>query len=180
MIAEQQNTPTSAERARWKSKAEQLRDVLANGPRTSQELVELCGHRFSASIHKLREQGYVIERSETSRGECLWVLTGLRNLVEVTDAMKEAYYGSEHWKTTRAARVGFDRGQCVLCGVRFDLEVHHWRYDLFGEKQCDLSTLCHACHVEIHDNPNVSIHFPHYVTPAIAARLQVEANHVQA
>lgn len=171
MIAEQQNKPTDADRKRRKSKADQLLEVLVEGPRTSQELVERCGHRFSASVHKLRERGYVIEQDETVRGEILWRLLGLQERVKVTPEMKEAYYTSGHWRRTRSIRLAFDRRACVMCGVQLDLEVHHWQYDLFAEKQHDLSTLCEACHEWTHGNPNISIHFPHFVSPEVGAKL---------
>ena len=151
--------------------ATELLDVLAEGPKTTSQLVQV-NHRFSASVCVLRKQGWTIYEGKTDSGESLWSLGSRTEMVEVTDEMKAAYYTSEHWKTRRADRLRYDSHQCCLCRMRFCLQVHHWKYELFAEQLKDLCTLCEPCHEAIHKNEHIRIHFPHYVTPEVGQRLE--------
>lgn len=165
------STATTADKRKWKTKAAHLLELLQERPRTSAELIVDHGHRFSASKRVLVEQGYDIRGDKTIDGDILWSLVRHDPRVEVTEEMKAAYYSTPHWKTTRSARLAMDRNTCVFCGLGLTLQVHHWRYDLFAEQLHDLSTVCRQCHEWIHENENITIHFPHYVTPEIAARI---------
>ncbi len=56
-----------------------------------------------------------------------------------------------------------------------ELEVHHWRYELFAESvEEELATFCATHHAAIHKflGPRSDVHFPHYVTPEIAQRIE--------
>lgn len=170
---------TEVDKQRWKSKAQHLLELLQDGPKTTAQLVALHGHRFSASKRVLVEQGYRIHRSTNYAGEIEWTLIGHEPRVEVTDDLKARYYQTQHWKAKRAARLAKDRHECVFCGFQFSLQVHHWRYDLFAECLDDLSTTCEACHRWIHENENISIHFPHYVEPDVARRILDDAGEEQ-
>lgn len=168
------DTVTPEQKQRWKTKAEHLLELLRDGPKTTAQLIVQHGHRFSASKRVLVEQGYEIHRLTTEDGEIAWSLGDHRPMVEVTDDTKSRYYKTRHWQAKRSARLARDRHQCVFCGFELGLQVHHWRYDLFEEKLDDLSTTCEACHRWIHENENISIHFPHYVTPDVAQRITDE------
>ena len=164
--------PRSEERQRWRNKADHLLALLRERPRTTRELIEIHGHRFSASKRLLVERGFTIHRRQMDDGDTEWAIGSYVPRIEVTEDMKAAYYSSSHWHDMRRKRLEFDRRQCVLCRVAFDLQVHHWRYDLFSEQLCDLATLCDACHEAIHANENISIHFPHFVSIDVAERLR--------
>lgn len=158
------------DKQRAKTRAEELLELLQGGPKTTAELV-VWNHRFSASVRLLRERGYQIHRGTTEHGEILWTLHGRRLMVEVTDEMKSAYYLTPHWRAKRQEVLRRDKNTCVFCPYGLRVEVHHWRYELFNEDLRDLTTVCEECHRWIHENEQISIHFPHYVTPEIAARI---------
>jgi hypothetical protein len=159
--------PTKEARA---TSADRLLSLLQDGPKTTAQLIVQHGHRFSAAKRNLVERGWAID-SVTLDGEVTWTRGLYTPLVEVTDEMKAAYYAGEHWKAKRQERLRRDGFACIFCGFGLTLEVHHWKYDLFAESVDDLSTTCAECHEWIHANEQIHIHFPHYVTPEIAARL---------
>lgn len=70
----------------------------------------------------------------------------------------QLYLRSAKWKSKRKARIFQDSGQCVFCGSRHKLEVHHKTYQRFGNEQLnDLVTLCEACHKKTHDQTSLRI-----------------------
>lgn len=149
--------------------ADKVLAALLTGPKSKTQL-EVYGPRVAAYIHQLKKRGHSIG-ADWQDGQYVYAYRGRLN-VEVLDAWKAAYYESFHWQACRRDRLIFDRFACTLCGAsNTELQVHHWCYELFAEKRDDLQTLCDKCHQRIHDNANVTIHFPHYVTPAIAERL---------
>lgn len=152
-----------------RSKMQQILDRLQAGPAASSELKDVC-HRFSACVHRLRQQGYEIFVSNDP--DPVHRLIAYESMVEVTPEMKQAYYETLHWKQKAQERKRFDGFRCCHCRSVFDLQTHHWVYDLFEEDLGDLCTLCDTCHGRIHEYGQVKIHFPRYVTPEIAARLQ--------
>lgn len=163
---------TDCEKQRRRCKADEIRELLEQCPRTTSELA-CVNHRFSACIHLLRQRGWEVREGRSDTGEPLWSLGSFVPRVDVTDDMKQAYYDSQHWKAKRQERLRFDDFSCCLCGMSVDLQVHHWRYDLFAEKLEDLATLCEMCHLSIHQNENIRIHFPHTVTPEIAEKMRL-------
>lgn len=160
-------TPSKEVRA---TSADRLLALLQDGPKTTAQLIVQHGHRFSAAKRVLVERGWTID-AVTIDGEVTWILGPYTPLVEVTDEMKAAYYSTEHWRTKRQERLRFDGFECIFCGFGMNLEVHHWKYDLFCERVEDLATSCAECHEWIHANEQIHIHFPHFVTPEIAAKL---------
>lgn len=157
-----------------RNKADELLRLLMEQPRSTRDLVVLHGHRFSASKRVLVERGWEINTWTNDAGERMWALGPHSPRVEVTDEMQAAYYQTPHWRSTRLKRLALDNHKCVLCPMRMGLEVHHWQYDLFAENVEHLATLCKGCHGMIHAMEGVSIHFPHFVTPDIAARIWSE------
>ncbi len=151
------------------SQASRTLELLEVGPRTTIELFAV-GPRPAAYVRQLRLMGYIIH-SEITGKVATYSLLGQVEMVEVTDAMQSRYYETEHWKRTRRSRLDFDACACRLCGSAHELQVHHWRYDLFAEQLCDLLTVCRTCHLQLHSYENVHCHFPRYVLPEIAERL---------
>lgn len=137
----------------------------------SHELVPVT-HRFSASIHELRNRGHHIEGRRTDDGTFEWLYSGFEPRVAVAAAEKQSYYLTAHWRAKRIERLDMDSYRCVQCHATDELEVHHWRYDLFAEQVQDLTTLCAVCHRKVHDA--LAIHFPKHVSWAVKQRL-VEA-----
>lgn len=70
--------------------------------------------------------------------------------VEVTEAIKEAYWASTHWHEVRERRWAYDKWACVLCKAAEPLQCHHIFYALFEEKLCHVMTVCEACHELCH------------------------------
>lgn len=148
---------------------------LRQGPATTIELTEVAGHRFSCGIHQLTSrEGYIIDRSQHDGGGWLYTLRGQRDLVPVTESMKQAYYHTEHWLKLRARRIEFDKYRCCRCRDGRPLVVHHWVYDLFAEDLGDLETYCAECHDWLHSLNGVRVTFPKLVTQEVALRLKGE------
>jgi DNA-directed RNA polymerase subunit RPC12/RpoP len=163
---------TDDDARRIESNTERVLEMLRIRPRTSSELCAVT-HRFSACIGALRKlRGYVIAGEKLEGGDYVWTLQGEDGTVEVTDEMKAAYYETPHWITTRMQRRELDHYKCVQCVEQVGIEVHHWRYELFAEQMRDLATLCRDCHVRIHENELIKVHFPHRVTREIAEQLR--------
>ena len=147
------------------TRADHLLALLRRGPVSRPELIEF-DHRFSASVNVLRDRGWHIEIADGVHS-----LIGYSPRVRVTETMKEAYYKTQHWKDKRRERMSHDCFQCVNCRSKRELQVHHWVYDLFDEDLADLHTYCAKCHKRIHKCKNVTVHFPKYVSEAVAKRL---------
>lgn len=74
--------------------------------------------------------------------------------VQCTDAMKDAYYETEHWVKIRQQRWEHDNYRCVICPglCESELQCHHICYSLFDEHLGELITVCKDAHELIHDN----------------------------
>lgn len=145
---------------------------LQRGPAHTRELAKIH-HRFSINLQKLRERGYVIDKKRNGKS-CEFRIVRKVEMIEVTDAMKAAYYETEHWLSIRAERLAYDGYRCCFCKAGDCLRVHHWKYDLFAEQIRNLTTLCDECHEELHSYECIKIRFPASVTPQIAALLGTE------
>lgn len=145
-------------------------ELLSRGPQSTMDLMEV-GPRPAAYINSLRQMGHVIESIRNSENLAVYSLLGFSPRVKVTDEMQAAYYETPHWKATRAKRLALDGFCCCHCDKDTDTQVHHWKYDLFAEQLCDLTTLCCECHERVHAYDNVQCHFPRYVTRDIADKL---------
>ncbi|SMB96314.1 Resolvase, N terminal domain [Thermanaeromonas toyohensis ToBE] len=63
----------------------------------------------------------------------------------------EEYLKSEKWQEFRKAVIEHYGYQCVLCGEKKGLEVHHLHYETLGcECVDDVVVLCRDCHVRVH------------------------------
>lgn len=62
------------------------------------------------------------------------------------------YLKSNHWKTKRNERLKLDNFQCLECGSKKNLDVHHLTYKSIGFEKvsADLITLCRNCHTLEH------------------------------
>jgi hypothetical protein len=91
--------------------------------------------------------------------------------VLTTDAIKDAYYETNHWASIRDKRFQHDNFRCVICvgSCRDSIACHHITYNLFGESLNELMTVCDYHHRMIHDNSLLS--FPKGVELWIAERL---------
>ena len=75
--------------------------------------------------------------------------------------LREQYHRQlEHplWLKKRSIILERDNHQCVMCGSKFSLQVHHLRYSE-GKKAWEypnsaLVTLCDECHQKVHSDPN--------------------------
>lgn len=110
--------------------------------------------RLAPTIDMLRNaHGFtILGDGSDSNGYFLQDLRQRPCKVHVTDAIKEAYYETDHWRETRDERMQRDDMLCVLCGEFSQLQVHHVTYrNLFHEPLCDLMTVCETCHSRIHE-----------------------------
>lgn len=92
--------------------------------------------------------------------------------VRCSQAIRDAYYKTEHWECVRDERYQFDNYRCVACTGKChdELNCHHLTYSrLFGEKLDDLITVCTTHHKLIHDESLLK--FPTGVDLWIAERL---------
>ncbi len=148
---------------------------LRRGP-LSTVRAEVFIHRGQAVIRSLRQRGYDI-RTERIDGVAMYVLYGFVAAVEVGPDLQDAYYQTDHWRGKSAERRRIDRHACTQCKARERLEVHHLRYELFGEDVLeDLRTLCEECHRREHAAiAGSQVHFPRFVTEEVARRIEAEA-----
>lgn len=163
--------------ARSKESSSQRRravlEALQAGPKTTAELIEAGGHRFSCAIDQLRKRGHQIDTRDALDGDdkfAVYTLTGYTPTFKVKQSEQQAYYASQHWKDTSRARKEFDNWTCTQCHSKENLETHHWVYFLFRESvEHELVTLCSACHKTIHRR--TQIHFPRFVDEETSRRL---------
>lgn len=65
------------------------------------------------------------------------------------------YLQTEHWQLKREQALKYFNYECSACGTKFNLNVHHKRYDnLFEEKIEDLAVFCKRCHNNFHERDN--------------------------
>lgn len=65
---------------------------------------------------------------------------------------RDYYLQTAHWKIKRLQAIQEADGFCEFCGSSYCLEVHHRTYENLGyEDLDDLMTLCHSCHMELHE-----------------------------
>lgn len=63
------------------------------------------------------------------------------------------YIKSDDWKKKRQTALIHYHFQCCFCGRKYELDVHHKKYDnLFNEPFEDLTVLCRAHHTLFHDH----------------------------
>jgi hypothetical protein len=61
----------------------------------------------------------------------------------------DSYLKSKHWATLL---IKFKKSECLVCGSKFNLCLHHVTYVRLGyERSNDLVTLCNDCHFSIHE-----------------------------
>lgn len=172
---------TDQDRQRAASKQERLLEFMRDGRwHTTIELSTNIGHRFSASLYSLREQGHRFAKQPTAGGNWRYRYLGRTPLHLVTEHLRDAYYRSTHWRAWQAKRLRFDGYRCCMCKREDDLVVHHWRFELFNETLADLMTLCRRCHREIHQREPGEQHFPRKVDEPTLQRLQQVAQVAQA
>lgn len=116
------------------------------------------GARLAPTIDKLRNaNGLTILGNGSVRKP--YYMPDRRQLptrIETTEAIKQAYYESEHWQDLRMIRMQRDEYCCVLCGDADDLAVHHCVYNLFHERIWELMTVCDPCHKRIHEHARLA------------------------
>lgn len=92
---------------------------------------------------------------------------------------------SPKWAKVRAAHLA-EHPECVACGARTMLEVHHVKpFHLFPELELDpqnLMTLCqcpgHNCHLMFGHSLNWAAYNPHAVTDAVVFRERVRTRRI--
>jgi 5-methylcytosine-specific restriction endonuclease McrA len=57
------------------------------------------------------------------------------------------------WRRIRLEVIARDRGCCVECGSRLELQVHHRDNDALNDDLANLLTLCRYCHRLAHNLP---------------------------
>lgn len=159
---------TEGDKDRHRGQARELIRVLADGQwHSTANLVQRVGHRFSTSINYQRDRGYVIEKRRGNGASWEYRCLERTEMRLVTDDWQSAYYKSAHWRDKREKRMRFDDYQCCDCGTKTNLEVHHWRYDLYAERIQDLMTFCAKCHKRLHDHDGVRISFPTRIAASV-------------
>lgn len=62
------------------------------------------------------------------------------------------YLRSPEWKALRQRVIERDGAECVICGSRNNLRVHHTSYEKGVDEEGDnLVTLCEECHKKVHE-----------------------------
>jgi len=153
-------------------KRRQMLERLRRGPLSTFD-AERLHHRGQATIGALREEGYRIDLVSVD-DRPVYVLKGWSPVVRVTTELKNAYYETDHWRRIAKRRKESDGFRCAQCGVRQELETHHWRYELFAEDlDEDLITLCSEHHQKLHEAAAGSqMHFPRCITQELAERIE--------
>jgi 5-methylcytosine-specific restriction endonuclease McrA len=93
----------------------------------------------------------------------------------------EIYIASSNWKQKREKRLKIDKYECVACGVKENLHVHHkypsGYFNIPNEDvNDDLKTFCENCHMAIHNSINEKryqdrdIKIPNYSEPREAQK----------
>jgi 5-methylcytosine-specific restriction endonuclease McrA len=93
----------------------------------------------------------------------------------------EIYIASSNWKQKREERLKIDKYECVACGVKENLHVHHkypsGYFNIQNEDvNDDLKTFCENCHMAIHNSINErryqdrDIKIPNYLEPREAQK----------
>lgn len=59
-------------------------------------------------------------------------------------------YSLKEWKSTRGMVLARDGDQCVICGNRDGLNIHHIDTDPTNDDPSNLVTLCSFCHARAH------------------------------
>lgn len=154
--------------------------LLKDGPlgvKKTESEEQIGVHRGQAVIGELRAAGFSIAREPRFQGE-VYVLTGEPSEppVRTNKTLQDLYYSTQHWKAKAKERKEIDSWACKQCDYRANLETHHWVYNLFGEDaRSELLTLCRDCHQRLHRwMKGSSIHFPRFVSPAMAERIKGE------
>lgn len=126
------------------------------------------GSRIAPVIDKLRNAwGLEIVGCGTSRDPYRMAdVYQFPQLVEVSKGLKESYYETEHWRTTRQMRLAMDRNRCTVCHIQDALVVHHIVYRLFSERIEELITVCEPHHSLLHLRSGLK--FPSGMLPAHA------------
>lgn len=153
-------------------KRAEMLERLKAGPLSTFE-AERLHHRGQATIGALRDEGHQIELIKIDEVDH-YRYCGYEPRIKVTPEMQEAYYFSVHWKEASRQRREIDGYHCQRCKSNQELEVHHWRYELFHENvERDLITFCATCHQDVHECASGSkgMHFPRWVDAETAARL---------
>lgn len=156
------------------TQAANVASVLADGEwHTTNELLEVCSHRFATGIQALRLRGFEIHTRDDG-DTFIYRLVKKHDVEKASESLQSAYYRHPHWIHMRTLRIEHDGGRCVNCHATENLEVHHWVYDLFAERLGDLMTMCRKCHRRIHDTPNVRVGFPKSITTHEADRIRTK------
>jgi len=133
------------------------------------------GSRLAPAIERLRnELNWEIEGHGTQDDPYRLINEGL-DTSELLDAKlqkiaRERYWQTRHWIAVREKRLRTDDYRCSRCKSEEELQVHHWKYELFAESNEDLMTLCRSCHEWIHKQKGIRIAFPR-VTREIKFRI---------
>lgn len=158
-------------------KAEALAMLRRGEPITDVAWKELFpGSRIAPTVEKLRNaHGFSILGDGSTRAPYhmpnRWQLP---ERIEVTEAIKQAYYDSERWNAIRLRRMQFDEYRCNQCRCSDDLQVHHFIYNLFCERLYELSTFCSTCHGNVVHNKQSRLAFPSGISVEHAKRLGFE------
>ena len=151
------------------SKQSELLQLLRTQPVTKlhyEQTVRCDGSRTAPLIEKLRNaHGFNIAGTGKTK-DPYYLLNRFQSptVAEVDKVMKNLYYNSHHWSTTRSERYSLDDYSCVLCYSDENIQCHHVTYEnLFCENMMDLMTVCRDCHEVIHKN--CKLKFPSGIHP---------------
>lgn len=84
-----------------------------------------------------------------------WMRDSFDVRIHYKQQYRQEYLQGPRWYILRTIRLWWDGWQCVDCGVRYPLEVHHTSYKHKGEgwgitELLDLRTVCRDCHRDRH------------------------------
>ncbi len=97
--------------------------------------------QFYTAFELAKKEFEVQRQKDIERGGCI---------IEYNDTFSTYYYSPE-WENTRQRIFLRDDHRCQACQKPAEC-VHHLTYDRLGEENdFDLISLCHACHIKVHN-----------------------------
>ena len=111
-----------------------------------------CGKTFERKAYM---KNWSQERGPFCGFECYgqWQHENTRGTVNPNYKPDSVKRDAWNWKQARKAAIERDHGQCVQCGSRFRLHVHHLG-DPDNHELDNLETLCISCHRKRHPVPH--------------------------
>lgn len=106
--------------------------------------------------------------------EALAIERKYRDQIETDRRLYDIYLSSDKWRKIRGKAIISSNNECVNCGSKVNLQVHHKTYDSLGNEDLgDLAVLCKSCHTLAH-TPGSKVKMGDFDVDAYLARLDEE------